>query len=86
MMMYVNWFDRFQRAPHEEPTVGIVLCSEKNDAVVRFTLREGTPRIVASQYRRALPSAGELRTALRRTREEVEQRLGPGAANAGKPA
>jgi hypothetical protein len=34
MMMYVNWFDRYQRAEHEAPTVGIVLCSEKNDAVV----------------------------------------------------
>ncbi|MBI5528440.1 MAG: DUF1016 family protein [Deltaproteobacteria bacterium] len=35
IMMYVNWFDRFQRAEHEQPTVGILLCSDKNDAVVK---------------------------------------------------
>jgi hypothetical protein len=40
MQMYVNYFDRFQRAEHEAPTIGIVLCSEKNDAMVRITLPE----------------------------------------------
>ncbi|MBK7539254.1 MAG: DUF1016 family protein [Myxococcales bacterium] len=39
MQMYVNFFDRFQRAEHEA-TIGIVLCSEKNDAMAKITLPE----------------------------------------------
>ena len=50
MMMYVNWFDRFQRADHEQPTIGIVLCSEKNDAVVKITLPETNEQILAARY------------------------------------
>ena len=38
MQMYVNFFDRFHRAEHEANTIGIVLCSEKNDAMVKITL------------------------------------------------
>ena len=37
MLMYVNYYDQFQRAEHEAKTVGIVLCSEKNDAMVKIT-------------------------------------------------
>jgi predicted nuclease of restriction endonuclease-like (RecB) superfamily len=40
MQMYVNFFDRFQRADHEAKTIGIVLCSEKNDAMAKITLPE----------------------------------------------
>jgi hypothetical protein len=36
MQMYVNYFDRFQLEAHEEPSVGIVLCSDKNDTMVRI--------------------------------------------------
>jgi predicted nuclease of restriction endonuclease-like (RecB) superfamily len=47
LQMYVNWFDRTQRAEHEARTIGIALCSRKNDAVVRMTLpdvaRRGRP-------------------------------------------
>ena len=49
MQMYVNFFDRHQRAAHEAPTVGIVLCSDKNDAMVRITLPEDNARIHASR-------------------------------------
>jgi|GEM_PF-2134861 len=72
MMMYVNWFDRFQRAEHEQPTVGIVLCSEKNDAV---TLPEDNRQILAARYLHYLPSEDELRAEVTRSREELEHRL-----------
>jgi predicted nuclease of restriction endonuclease-like (RecB) superfamily len=75
MMMYVNWFDRFQRAEHEQPTVGIVLCSDKNDAVVRITLPEGNSRILAARYQACLPTEEELRALVTRRRAEVELRL-----------
>ena len=75
MMMYVNWFDRFQRAEHEQPTVGIILCSEKNDAVVNITLPVDNKQILAAHYQHYLPTLEELRVEVTRSREEVEHRL-----------
>ena len=75
MQMYVNWFDRTQLAEHEEPTVGIVLCSDKNDAMVQITLPEGQKQIVASRYQLYLPSEEELRAALERERAEALRAL-----------
>ena len=60
MQMYVNWFDRTQREPHEEPTIGIALCSRRNDAVVRMTLPQGENRIIAARYEMLLPTPQEL--------------------------
>jgi hypothetical protein len=75
MMMYVNWFDRFQRAEHEQPTVGIVLCSEKNDAVVKITLPEDNTQILAARYQHYLPTEEELRAEVARSRDEAERVL-----------
>lgn len=75
MMMYVNWFDRFQRAEHEEPTVGIVLCSDKNDAVVKITLPKDNQQILAARYQNYLPTEEELRSEVARSREEIEHRM-----------
>jgi predicted nuclease of restriction endonuclease-like (RecB) superfamily len=55
MQMYVNYFDRFVKLKHEAPTVGIVLCHQKNDAVVELTLPEDS-NIHASEYQLYLPS------------------------------
>jgi predicted nuclease of restriction endonuclease-like (RecB) superfamily len=74
MQMYVNFFDRCQRAPHEEGAVGIVLCSRKNDAVVRMTLPEHETRIVAARYQTLLPTQGELEAAVTQGRREAERR------------
>ncbi|MBM4320485.1 MAG: DUF1016 domain-containing protein, partial [Deltaproteobacteria bacterium] len=75
MQMYVNFFDRFQRAEHEEATVGIILCSDKNDAMVRITLPEENAHILAARYQMALPTEEELRAELQREREEAERVL-----------
>ncbi|HWO24271.1 MAG TPA: PDDEXK nuclease domain-containing protein [Kofleriaceae bacterium] len=75
MMMYVNYFDRTQRAPHEAKTVGIVLCSEKNDAMVKITLPEDNDQIVAATYQMYLPTEAELRAEVTREREEAERML-----------
>lgn len=75
MQMYVNFFDRHQREEHEEPTVGIVLCSDKNDAMVKITLPEDNQQIHASRYQLYLPTEEELREELEREREEAEQTL-----------
>ena len=75
MQMYVNFFDRFQRAEHEAQTIGIVLCSDKNDAMVKITLPEDNEQILAARYQMYLPSEAELRSELTREREEAERAL-----------
>ncbi len=73
LQMYVNWYDRTQREAHEEATVGIALCSRRNDAVVRMTLPEGEKRIVAARYEVLLPSAKELEAAVKEGRHAAER-------------
>jgi hypothetical protein len=75
MQMYVNFFDRFQRAEHEAPTIGIVLCSEKNDAMAKITLPKDNEQIVAARYQMYLPTEAELRAELAKEREEAERAL-----------
>ena len=75
MQMYVNYFDRFQRAEHEAPTIGIVLCSEKNDAMVKITLPENNEQILAARYQMYLPTEDELRAELARERAAAERKL-----------
>ncbi|QXV66302.1 DUF1016 family protein [Mucilaginibacter sp. 21P] len=59
LQMYVNYYDRIERIKHETPTIGILLCLEKNDTVVKFTLPENS-NIIASKYQLYLPTAQQL--------------------------
>jgi hypothetical protein len=79
--MYVNYFDRFQRVEHEARTIGIVLCSEKNDAMVKITLPEDNEQILAARYQMFLLTEEELRAELAREREEAERVLRLAAEN-----
>ena len=69
----MNAFDRFQRAEHEAPTIGIVLCSDKNDAMVRITLPVDNEQVHAARYQNYLPTEEELRAEVTREREEIER-------------
>jgi predicted nuclease of restriction endonuclease-like (RecB) superfamily len=64
MQMYVNFYDRKIILPHENPTVGIILCKEENKTVIEFTLPEGNKTIFAKQYKLYLPSKEQLRKQL----------------------
>lgn len=68
MQMYVNYFDRHVKTEDENPTVGILLCLEKNDKLVELTLPENA-NIYASEYQLYLPSKEELKNQL----EEVQR-------------
>ncbi|MDB5002754.1 MAG: hypothetical protein JWQ34_979 [Mucilaginibacter sp.] len=59
LQMYVNYYDRVEKLAHESPTVGILLCLEKNDTVVKFTLPENS-NVFASKYQLYLPTAEQL--------------------------
>ncbi len=63
MLMYVNTFDRDIKLPEENPTVGIVLCRQKNKAIVEITLPKNA-NIHASEYQLYLPSKEELQRKL----------------------
>jgi hypothetical protein len=63
----VNYYDRERRTEGDNPTIGLVLCPDKNDAVVRYTLGEQQERnIFTSRYQLYLPTEAELRSELQR--------------------
>ena len=64
MQMYVNYYDRKVKLPEENPTIGIVLCKDKNNAVVEMTLPEDNTQIFASKYETVLPSKAALQKLL----------------------
>lgn len=67
VQFYVNYFDRERRTEGDNPTLGLILCPDKNDAVVRYTLGEQQERnIFASRYQLHLPTEEELQQELRR--------------------
>ncbi len=72
MQMYVNHFDRYVKTDEEKPTIGMVLCHRKNDALVELTLPSDA-NIFASKYQLYLPSKEELRKELETIAEELEQ-------------
>jgi len=60
LQMYVNYYDRFERQNTENPTIGVLLCADKNDAVVKISLPENNKSIVASKYQLYLPTEAQL--------------------------
>ncbi len=69
MQMYVNYYDRYQKLPDENPTVGILLCKEKDEALVEITLPENS-NIFASEYELYLPDKMMLQNKLNQWIEE----------------
>ena len=74
MMMYVNYFDRYKRMEFEKPTIGILLCKDKNDALVELTLPKDA-NIYAQQYALCLPKKEELQQKLKEWISEYEEHL-----------
>ena len=61
LQMYVNYYDRMEKLPEENPTIGILLCTKKNDTVVKMSLPENNSTILASQYTLYLPTEAQLK-------------------------
>jgi predicted nuclease of restriction endonuclease-like (RecB) superfamily len=66
MDMYVRIYDDQRRSPEDNPTVGIILCAQKDASVVRYSVLQGNEQLFASKYRLVLPSEEELRAELDR--------------------
>jgi predicted nuclease of restriction endonuclease-like (RecB) superfamily len=74
LQLYVNYYDRERRTKGDNPTLGLILCADKNDAVVRYTLGpEQEKKIFASRYKLHLPTEAELKAEIRRELKELRR-------------
>lgn len=83
MDFYARYFEKDEKLDGDNPTIGLILCSDKNETMVRYTLREDSKQIFASKYKLYLPTEVELEEELEREREmlEMEGRLGRNLTN-----
>ncbi|MBI4396485.1 MAG: DUF1016 domain-containing protein [Elusimicrobia bacterium] len=72
MQLYVNYFDRERRTEGDNPTIGLILCAAKNDAMVKYTLGEDKQQIFASRYKLYLPTEKELADEIRRELQDIQ--------------
>ena len=72
MDMYVRVFEEKMRLQGDNPTIGLILCSDKNNSVARYSLLKDSKQIFASKYKTYLPTEKQLRKEIEREREIVE--------------
>ena len=75
MDMYVRMTDELKRAPDDNPTVGVILCTGKDASVVRYSVLHENEQIFASRYKLLLPSEEELRAELDRERSKLAREI-----------
>jgi predicted nuclease of restriction endonuclease-like (RecB) superfamily len=73
MDMYVRMYEDLKRQEGDNPTIGIVLCSEKNEAVVKYSVLKDNQQLFASKYLTYLPTEAELRAEIEKDREIIER-------------
>lgn len=73
LQMYVNYFDRNEKLPDENPTIGILLCTAKNDEMVKMTLPKENKTILASKYELYLPSEETLKAEVKKLANAQEK-------------
>ncbi len=72
LQMYVNYFDRTEKLIHENQTIGILLCADKNDSVVKFSLPENNKSILAGKYQLYLPTENQILEELQKELDEFQ--------------
>ena len=72
MQMYVNYYTREMMNEGDNPPIGIVLCSDKSDTLVKYTLPDDNNQIFASRYKLYIPTEEELRREINAERETLE--------------
>lgn len=72
MQMYVHYYERELMNEGDNPPIGIILCADKSDSVVKYTLPEGETNIFASKYKLYLPTVEELQNELKREYQALE--------------
>ncbi len=61
MQMYINYYDRFVKKENENPTIGIIICKDKKDAIIEITLPKNNTQLFATKYQTILPSKEQLK-------------------------
>ncbi len=74
MMLYCGYYEQEERREDENPPIGLILCADKNESVVRYTLSQSASQIFASRYQLHLPSEEALAKELQRERYLLENR------------
>lgn len=72
---YVRYFEKEIKNEGDNPTIGIVLCSDKNDTMVKYSVLEENANLFASKYMMYIPSEEELKKEIERERKIIEQNL-----------
>ena len=72
LQMYVNYYDRFEKQAFENKTIGILLCADKNDAMVKISLPEAAQNIIASKYQLYLPTERQLMDEVKKELEKLD--------------
>lgn len=72
LQMYVNYYDRNEKLPDENHTIGILLCADKNDTLVRYSLPENNSTILSSKYQLYLPTEKQLVEQLKIELEDLQ--------------
>lgn len=75
MQLYVNYFDQEVKMENDSPTLGLILCTEKSDVIVKYTLGDKVKQIFASEYRFHLPTEKELEDEIKREIKEIKGQL-----------
>jgi len=73
LQMYANYYDRVEKKEFENQTIGILLCAEKNNTVVKFSLPENNKKIIASKYELYLPTEQQLIYELKKELEKLDE-------------
>ena len=84
LQMYVNYYDRVEKTPEENPTIGILLCTGKNDTAVRMALPEDNRTILTSEYKLYLPTQAQLIDEVNSVRRMMEEKAKMEAEKEGK--
>jgi len=74
MDMYVRMFEDLKKMPGDNPTIGLILCSEKDDTLIRYSVLEGNEQLFASRYKTVLPTRDELTQLVQQGRQLFEQK------------
>ena len=75
MDSYIRMFDAQYKRDDDNPTIGLILCSEKNDAVVKYSVLADAKQIFASKYKLALPKPEELAHQIKKDRLLIEEQM-----------
>lgn len=73
LQMYVNYYDRVEKSQDENRTIGILLCTDKNDTAVRMALPEDNQTILASKYQLYLPTQAQLINEINHVKQSLQQ-------------